>query len=66
LDEQREIVTALAAVDRKAETHTHSTKQLTSLFRTLLHQLMTAQIRVHDLNLSALGIEQAAEPAGAV
>ncbi len=31
------------------------------LFRTLLHQLMTAQIRVHDLDLSALD-EPAAEP----
>ena len=28
---------------------------LTSLFRTLLHQLMTAQIRVHDLDLPVLG-----------
>ncbi|MDO9069068.1 MAG: restriction endonuclease subunit S [Deltaproteobacteria bacterium] len=27
---------------------------LDSLFRTLLHQLMTAQIRVHDLDLSEL------------
>ena len=25
--------------------------KITALFRTLLHQLMTAQIRVHDLNL---------------
>lgn len=31
---------------------------LQDLFRTLLHQLMTAQIRVDDLNLSALNLEQ--------
>lgn len=30
---------------------------LNDLFRTLLHQLMTAQIRVDDLNLSALHLE---------
>jgi len=29
-------------------------------------QLMTDQIRVHDLDLSALEPEEAAEPAGAV
>ena len=27
------------------------------LFRTLLHKLMTAEIRVNDLDLSELGIE---------
>jgi hypothetical protein len=33
----------------------HCTAQcLRSLFRTLLHQLMTAQVRVRDLDLSAL------------
>ncbi len=34
---------------------------LEALFRTLLHQLMTAQVRVHDLDLSAL--DEAAGPA---
>jgi hypothetical protein len=33
---------------------------LQSLFRTLLHRLMTAQVSVHDLDLSALD-ELAAE-----
>jgi hypothetical protein len=36
---------------------------LGTLFRTLLHQLMTARIRVHDLDLSA--VEEATQPAGA-
>jgi hypothetical protein len=30
---------------------------LNDLFHTLLHQLMTAQIRVDDLNLSSLNLE---------
>ena len=33
---------------------------LKDLFRTLLHQLMTAQIRVHDLDLSFLQQEAVA------
>jgi type I restriction enzyme S subunit len=61
-DEQREIVEGLAAVDSKAETHMRSAKSLSDLFRTLLHQLMTAQIRVHDFDLSAL---EEGQPAGA-
>lgn len=63
LDEQREIAAGLAAVDRKAATHMQLVKLLSDLFRTLLHQLMTAQVRVHDLDLSALA---AAQPAGTV
>jgi len=27
------------------------------LFRTILHQVMTAEIRVHDVDLSELGLE---------
>jgi hypothetical protein len=36
---------------------------LQTLFRTLLHQLMTAQIRVRDLDLSALDERTQAEGA---
>ena len=54
LEEQREIVAALATLDAKRALHGRSAGAHRSLFRTLLHQLMTAQIRVHDLDLSAL------------
>ena len=37
--------------------HLSSGKRLNSLFRTLLQRLMTAQIRVHDVDLSELGLE---------
>ncbi len=40
------------AVTRIADTFKHAA--LTALFRTLLHQLMTAQIRVHALDLSEM------------
>ncbi len=55
LGEQREIADMFAALDRKEKVHHRRCASLTDLFRTLLHQLMTAQIRVHDLEL---GIEQ--------
>jgi type I restriction enzyme S subunit len=55
-DEQKVIASALDAVDVKLKAHERAAGSLRSLFRTLLHQLMTAQIRVHDLDLSALDI----------
>ena len=58
--EQQEIVAILGALDAKGAVHARTRASLSSLFRTLLHQLMTAQIRVHDLDLSAL--EEAAQP----
>jgi hypothetical protein len=60
--EQKLITNALQRIDTKQNLHRAIHKAFTSLFRTLLHQLMTAQIRVHDLDLSAL--EEAAQPAG--
>jgi type I restriction enzyme S subunit len=62
IDEQKLIVDALASIDRKARNHAASKATLEALFRTLLHQLMTAKIRVHNLELSAL--EEAAELVG--
>ncbi len=49
LDEQHEIANVFAALDRKEKVHQRKHAALTALLRTLLHQLMTAQIRVHDL-----------------
>jgi type I restriction enzyme S subunit len=60
--EQAAISDALNRVDLKRRTHERMRSSLTSLFRTLLHQLMTAQVRVHDLDLSAL--EEARPAAG--
>jgi type I restriction enzyme S subunit len=53
-DERREIVTTLDAVAKKIAGEQVKKKLLEELFRTLLHQLMTAQIRVHDLDLDIL------------
>jgi type I restriction enzyme S subunit len=63
--EQQNITSVLRALDEKQAVHERGRTALTALFRSLLHQLMTAQIRVHKLDLSAL--EQAAQgPVGAV
>lgn len=53
LNEQKEIARALGTLDHK--NHFIEAKQgaLTDLSHTLLHQLMTAQIRVNDLDLTA-------------
>jgi len=52
IDEQREIAVAISCIDSKMHSHQRKHSALTDLFRTLLHQLMTAQIRVNDLDLS--------------
>jgi type I restriction enzyme, S subunit len=51
LDEQREVVDLLLRAESKIQCHQRKRHCLTELFRTLLHQLMTAQIRVNDLNM---------------
>ncbi|MGH9424927.1 MAG: restriction endonuclease subunit S, partial [Terriglobia bacterium] len=52
--EQAEIANTLWLVDVRRDTIQRKRRALTDLFRTLLHQLMTAQIRVHDLDLPKL------------
>ena len=52
--EQREIVAILDAIDRKIDLHRRKREILNDLFKTLLHKLMTGEIRVSDLDLSAL------------
>ena len=49
IEEQREIAEAFGAVDRKIRTATQKRDQLQELFRTLLHELMTAKIQVNNL-----------------
>jgi type I restriction enzyme, S subunit len=53
-DERREIVTILDAVTKKIALLQTKRSLLEDLFRTMLHLLMNAQIRVHDLDLSEL------------
>jgi type I restriction enzyme S subunit len=49
--EQRDIAAALATIDRKLAHHQQKRATLNDLFQTTLHQLMTAQIRVADLDI---------------
>lgn len=53
-EEQDEMVTNVDYLDRKLAVHRRKHAALTDLFRTLLHQLMTAQIRVRDLDMVKL------------
>ena len=52
LEEQREVVAVLDALDRKAQLHRRKRAVLDDLFKALLHKLMTGEIRVRDLDLS--------------
>lgn len=51
VEEQAEIAEALSATDRKIGLATQKRNQLQDLFRNLLHELMTAKTRVHELKL---------------
>ena len=63
LDEQREIVAILDAIDCKIDLHRRKRAVLDELFKALLHKLMTGEIRVADLDLSALVAKPVAEAA---
>ena len=54
LVEQGEIVRLLDAIDQKVALHKKKRELLEDLFKSLLHKLMTGEIRVSDLDLSAL------------
>jgi type I restriction enzyme S subunit len=53
-DEQKEIAAILDALDRKIALHRQKRAVLEELFQSLLHKLMTGEIRIADLDLSAL------------
>lgn len=55
----------LQLVDRRRSVGTRILASLQSLFRTLLHQRMTAQIRVRDLDLTVLEPGEPNSSAGA-
>lgn len=63
LEEQNEIVAILDAIDRKIDLHKRKRAVLDELFKTLLHKLMTGEVRVADLDLSALEPVNEAEAA---
>lgn len=54
ITEQEEIVAALSTVGAKIGLQRRRHALLNELFRTLLHQLLTAEIRVRDLDLTRL------------
>ena len=51
IDEQEDIAQSLMLIDRKIEVARSKKKSLNNLFQALLHELMTAKSRVHELNL---------------
>ena len=51
LDEQTAMVAAFESFDAKRGLHERKKTQLQDLFRTLLHELMTAKTRVHELEI---------------
>ncbi|WP_242519046.1 restriction endonuclease subunit S [Halochromatium roseum] len=57
LEEQGEIVAALDATEAKISHSTDKAAVLQDLFRTLLHELMTAKIRVHELEFEMMNLE---------
>jgi len=68
LAEQDDIIAILDAIDRKIELHRKKRAVLEELFKALLHKLMTGEVRVDALDLSALQahagpVSPAAEPA---
>ena len=50
IEEQLEIVNLLEIVDTKIRGHREKKHHLEDLFRTLLHELMTAKFRVHEID----------------
>jgi type I restriction enzyme S subunit len=61
IGEQDEMTTVFSEMNRKLAIHSSKHAAFTDLFRTLLHQLMTAQIRVHDLDLDGILLQDVRE-----
>lgn len=57
-EEAKEIGGRLQLIEKKREQAVKKKTLLNDLFRTLLHQLMTAQVRVNSLDLSELGLDK--------
>jgi len=66
LEEQRDIVTVLDAIEQKISLHQRKREVLQDLFKALLHKLITGAIAVEELDLSALvSLAESAEEATA-
>ncbi len=52
LEIQTVIIETFATIDQKLSTTVRGQTMLQDLFRTLLHELMTAKTRVHELTIS--------------
>ena len=59
--DQRAIIEILDAIDSKIDLHHRKRAVLEELFKSLLHKLMTGEIRVDQLNLAALDAAQRQE-----
>jgi|GEM_PF-6911714 len=66
LNIQKSIAGILLNAEEKIDIYKKKLYSLQDIFRTLLHQLMTAKIRVNDLELSklGLGLEKSEESGG--
>ncbi len=62
LGEQREIADILQTVDLKIDIHESKKRSLQELFKTMLHKLLTAQIRVNDLEINTSEVSQTSNP----
>jgi len=51
-EEIEEVARVLVTLEEKVAAHEHKRAQLRDLFRTLLHELMTAKTRVHELEIT--------------
>lgn len=51
LETQEEVAVAIENLERKIRLHETKQTQLQAIFRTLLHELMTAKTRVHELKI---------------
>lgn len=62
IDEQREIVAILDAIDHKIDLHRRKRVVLEELFKVLLHKLMTGEIRVAELDIPTYPLRHSASP----
>jgi type I restriction enzyme S subunit len=53
--EQKEVANILLLIDKEIDYHQEKKQTLSDLFKTLLHELMTGQRRVHELEFEEMG-----------